>query len=292
MLRSLVLIMLAVFVLVGCGVSNDSKVAGVVKHSHSFLPENNLWQEDGIVDNGMTEETFNAIINSVTVYFEPIVQKLGGNLIVEKNFDDSTVNAYADRSGNDWQVHMFGGLARRSEITHDGFAMVLSHEIGHHLGGMPFVSDWAANEGEADTFAFLSAAKIIWNKSINDTADEATVDPTAKGLCDKYRQQDKAICYRQMNAAYSLANLLGALGGTKVSFKTPDKAVVKKTYNEHPAAQCRLDTYVAGTLCDVAWNSDIIPQTESEARKQSCFSASSTTYDIKARPRCWFHPSK
>ena len=280
-MRKVFTFLFAMGLLAGCGGERSRN------HRSSFLPENNLWMEDGFVDNGMTEETFNAIIDSVTVYYEPIVKKLGGNLIVHRNYSDSTVNAYADRNGSDWEVAMFGGLARRPEVTNDGFAMVVGHELFHHIGGFPYVEDWASNEGNSDYGAFLAAAKLIWSKDDNETA---SVDSTAKNLCDQY-SQDKNLCYRQMNAAYSLANLLGALEGKKVSFKTPDKTIVKKTDNAHPHAQCRLDTYVAGTLCNIAWKNDVIPQTEKDAKKQSCFNTNTSGYDIQARPRCWFKPT-
>ena len=73
----------------------------------------------------------------------------------------NTVNANASQRGRTWIVNMYGGLARRPEITPDGFAMVLCHELGHHMGGFPFVSGWAANEGQSDLFATLSCGRIL-----------------------------------------------------------------------------------------------------------------------------------
>jgi len=285
-------ICLFALILFGCGSQSPSKIQSTTT-SHikaSFLPENDLWKEDGLIaGNGMTEEMFNQIMDEVRIIYEPIVKNLGGNLVIKGDYNDSTVNAYADREDGNWNVSMFGGLAKRSEITHDGFVMVIAHEVGHHIGGFPFVSDWAANEGEADYFASIAAARTLWN---GDSKSTIEVDSEARKLCDKHMENSElSLCYRQMNANYSIANLLGALGGTKVSFKTPDKSVVKKTNNEHPAAQCRLDTYVAGTLCKVQWDSNIIPQTESEMGKQSCVSKSKTKASIGSRPLCWFKPT-
>ena len=281
------------FVLVGCG--EQRKTASSLQSAsnftkRSFMPENDLWRQANLVgDNGMTEEEFNSIIDSVRTVYEPIVQGLGGNLVIQSDWQDTTVNAYAEREDGNWNVHMFGGLAKRPEVTPDGFRMVIAHEIGHHLGGFPFVSDWAANEGEADLFATLAAARNLWK---NDTKTIKEVDATAKKLCDdNVGKENQLLCYRSMTAGHSLAKLLGALGNTKVSFKTPDKSVVKKTDDQHPVAQCRLDTYVAGTLCQTAWNDGVIPQTETDAKRQSCFNTSKNGYSIQARPRCWFHPS-
>ena len=290
MLKALICLF-TVFALVGCGSQTEiSKIKTSNNFHKSFMPENDLWREaDFVGDNGMTEAMFNEIIDSVEKVYSPIVKELGGNLVIERNYSDSTVNAYASQDGTTWTVAMFGGLAKRPEVTHDGFAMVIAHEVGHHVGGWPYVQDWASNEGNSDYFATLAAARNLWK---NNTETVSDVDPIAKKLCDdNLAGQDTNLCYRTMNAGYSLANLLGALGNTKVSFKTPDKTIVKKTNNKHPAAQCRLDTYVSGSLCTVTWNDGVIPTTEKEAKKQSCFNTNETGYAIQARPRCWFKPT-
>ena len=260
----------------------------------SFMPENDLDKQDGLFDNGMTEQMFNYIIEEVENYYKPIVSDLGGNLYIERNWKDNTVNAYASREGsNTYKVAMFGGLARRAEVTPDGFAMVVCHELGHHISGFPFVSDWAANEGQSDYFAMQACAKNLWQNQVEKNEDAAKkLDPIAKKLCDDYvGREDLNLCYREMAAGYSLANLLGSLNGQKINFATPDKTIVKKTYNQHPKAQCRLDTYVAGTLCSIKWNDALVPESEQESAKYLCTNGSSTDYDIQARPRCWFKPS-
>ena len=254
------------------------------KTTTSFMPDNNLHLQDGLFDNGMTQNDFNKIIESVEIYYAPIVKSFGAKLVINRKWSDTTVNAQAYQKGTTWYVDMFGGLARRPEITFDGFAMVLCHEIGHHLAGYPFVEDWAANEGQSDYFAMHSCAKTIWTTTEEVDTVDPVVDPVAKKICDQYAPDDLNLCYREMNAGYSLASLLGALNGMQVAFNTPDKTKVKKTASTHPNAQCRLDTYVAGTICNIAWDNSIIPQTESESSNYLCTDA------VKARPRCWFKP--
>jgi len=256
----------------------------------TFMPENNLNEVDGLlIDNGMTEELFNSIIAEVENYYAPIVNGYGADLIINRLWSNSTVNAQAYQEGDTWYVDMFGGLARRPEVTPDGFAMVVCHEVGHHLAGWPYVQSWAANEGQSDYFAMHACAKGIWAKQANKVD---SIDPIAKKLCDQNltSTQDYFLCYREMNAGYSLATLLAALGGTKASFSTPDKTIVSKTSSVHPNAQCRLDTYVAGTLCATVWDDNVIPTTEAQSAKYLCINKSSTGYSIQARPRCWFKP--
>jgi hypothetical protein len=264
----------------------------LAKPIQTFMPENNLHLQDNLFsENGMTEEMFNDIIDQVEAYYKPIVSNLGGDLYVERNWDDATVNAYASQEGSTWKVAMFGGLARRPEVTPDGFAMVVCHELGHHVAGWPYVQSWAANEGQSDYFALHACAKNLWKDQADENAQaKSSVDAYAKKLCDANSKSDMGMCYRSMSAGYSLANLLGALNNQKVSFTTPDKSVVSKTNNSHPKAQCRLDTYVAGILCAATWNDDLIPKNAKESAKYMCTSTDLNNYPITARPRCWFKP--
>jgi len=247
----------------------------------TFMPANNLNEVDGLYDNGMTEAEFNAIIDEVVNYYAPIANQYGANFVVNRLWNDSTVNAQAYQQGNTWYVDMFGGLARRPEITRDGFQMVVCHETGHHFGGFP-ANGWAAYEGQADYFALHVCAKNLWANQPNQVP---SIQPYAKKLCDQNVKGNLNLCYREMNASYSLASLLAALGNETASFQTPDKSKVSRTNPDHPRAQCRLDTYVAGNLCGTQWNDYVIPQTEQESANYLC------TTGVGARPRCWFKPS-
>jgi len=269
-----------------------------------ILPDNNLHLQDhpSMVQN-MTEEEFVAIIERVEDYYAPIVESHGGKLSVEKRWTDSTVNAYAQRLGKTWKVSMFGGLARRPEVTPDGFMLVVCHELGHHLGGFPFARGWASNEGQSDFFATQSCAKNIWGSdTVTNASFRDTVEIAAKEKCDKIyaSAQDQDLCYRSSMAGKSLATLLGALNKNAApSFITPDTSEVRSTYNAHPKAQCRLDTYFNGALCDVEFDEDFIPgikhngwfgnkkKAEQESNVRSC-SQYKEENQINMRPRCWF----
>jgi len=265
----------------------------------SILPPNNLHLQDGFLEGGISEDQFNDIIDTVSDFYRPIVKSKGGDLVVVRKWSDSTVNAYANRQGKTWNVTMFGGLARRPEVTSDGFALVICHEIGHHIAGFPFVREWAANEGQSDYFATQACARNLWKTDFTANANfQKTVNSIAKKKCDDSwtSQSERDLCYRVSEAGYSLANLLGALGGQKPDFSKPDTSVVVKTDHKHPKAQCRLDTYLAGGLCDIDFNDDLIPGSgrlkdekakEKEALSVSCSQADKTK-EFAAKPACWF----
>lgn len=269
-----------------------------------FLPENDLWKEDNLFQavGGINQSQFNQVIDEAEAFYRPLIARLGGRLTINRLWPDSNVNASAVQSGADWIVNMYGGMARRPEITKDGFALVLCHELGHHLGGYPFVAGWAANEGQSDYFATLSCAREIWRDDINTNASfRKTIGAIPRAACDKAWSdtQNQNLCYRIAEGGNALANLLAALGGTRASFNTPDRSVVPATYNNHPAGQCRLDTYLAGAVCSKNWDVNIIPARDLGSRKNSMDAERDSVrqtcnmvegFSIGFRPLCWFRP--
>ncbi len=288
------------------------------KTNGGFVPENDMkipvnYYKGMRKAGGLSEAQFNAVIDKVEGVYSPIVSSIGGNLNVDRNWSDATVNAYASQSGKNWKVAMFGGLARHETITEDGFALVICHEIGHHIGGAPKkgetqttgggggwwggssstsnIASWASNEGQADYFANLKClrrvflnddnAKIV--KSLN--APKSVVDACNKA--NKSNKDDKEICVRASMAGMSVSRLFMALrnSNTEPSFDTPDKAVVTRTDDNHPAYQCRLDTYFQGSLCEVDFNTDVSQNNEIVG---TCHGLNGQTKGL--RPLCWFKP--
>ena len=267
-----------------------------------FMPANNLNLQDNKRDAKLTEAVFNEVIDEAVAFYEPFLKvNFGATFEVNRLWTDSTVNANATQFGSTWQVNMYGGLARRSEATRDGFALVLCHEIGHHLGGYPFSSSWAADEGEADYFATLSCARTLWQDQTETNAlSRAAIEAYPKALCDTAWTDIDAqnLCYRTMLGGKSLANLLSALGGTKAGFQTPDKSIVKITDHAHPEGQCRLDTYVAGAICGQEFDATSIPGKDLGSKRNSKDGESASSkstcqrpdFAVGTRPLCWFKP--
>ena len=263
-----------------------------------FVPENNLkisvhQKRAG----GISEAQFNSIIDKYEAIYTPIVKGYGGNLMIERNWTDGTVNAYAQQLGKTWRVSMFGGLARHETITEDGFALVVCHEIGHHIGGAPrkvsaWSSSWASNEGQADYFATLKCLRRAWENEDNAAIVNAMTDvpATLTKACGEQHlwNQDYYTCVRGGMAGMSVSKLFQALRSASVEpkFETPDTRVVTKTDDNHPAYQCRLDTYFQGALCEASWHEDVTSTSEVTG---TCHG--STGHEIGLRPLCWFKPS-
>jgi len=255
-----------------------------------FVPKNNLYLAVGDKDGaGLTEQQFHSVIDKVEALYAPIVATYGGELSVERNWTDGTVNAYADQNGTDWRVSMFGGLARHKTITPDGFALVVCHEIGHHIGGAPkyYGDDWASNEGQSDYFATAKCLRRAWMDEDNISIVSKMEVPAF--LTESCAQQwsdesDRAICVRGAMAGDSVAKLFAALSWSRTAkFETPDPKIVTRTSDSHPATQCRLDTYFQGSLCEKSFQEDVAMDSEVTG---TCHE--STGHTVGLRPKCWF----
>lgn len=263
-----------------------------------FVPKNNLKiSVNAKRFGGLTEAQFNAVIDKYEALYTPIVKTYGGNLMIERKWEDTTVNAYAQQFGKTWRVSMFGGLARHETITEDGFALVVCHEIGHHIGGAPrkispFSSPWASNEGQADYFATLKCLRRGWESDNNEeiVRNMTNVPTTLIKACGEQHawDEDYYICIRGGMAGMSVSKLFQALRNATVEpkFETPDTKVVTKTDDNHPAYQCRLDTYFQGALCTAPLHEDVTSTSEVTG---TCHATNGYTKGL--RPLCWFKPS-
>jgi hypothetical protein len=272
-------------------------IACTVNGDEGFVPENNLKiSAHAKRVGGITEEQFNAIIDKYETLYTPIVKSYGGDLLIERKWTDATVNAYAQQLGKTWKVSMFGGLARHETITEDGFALVVCHELGHHIGGAPrkispWSSPWASNEGQADYFATLKCLRRGWERDNNEEIVRAMNVPEAlQKACSAQHiwNQDYYTCIRGGMAGMSVAKLFQALRNSTVEpkFETPDLKVVTKTDDNHPATQCRLDTYFQGSLCAVSFHEDVTASSEVTG---TCHGTMGHSKGL--RPLCWFKPS-
>ncbi|MBL7544436.1 MAG: hypothetical protein JNL11_11525 [Bdellovibrionaceae bacterium] len=302
----------------------ETPVVTASTHIHGpgcgFFPANNL--RIPIRPTGqMSELQFRQVLQVVAQVYEPIFRQNGRpKLAIFPKWTDDTVNAYAficndpkligtanyPPECNRMQtssgvytpisvVSMFGGLARHPLMTQEGLIIVACHEIGHHLAGYPRYaanSAWAATEGQSDYFATAKCARKVF-KAIGSNAlwaQRAAVTFEIRNTCVNsfgVNSEAAGICMRSSMASLALARVLGSLKADPkgINFSNVDKSIVSSTFEAHPAAQCRLDTYVAGAVCRV-------PDTEDfsavDPRKGSC--GPGKVESTGFRPRCWYRP--
>jgi hypothetical protein len=281
----------------------QSAIACDMHGKTGFLPDNDLWIGTRDKNAGsMTEKDFSETIDKVASVYAPIITATGMKFRIVKHWIDGTVNAYAKQSiPGTWEINMFGGFARHKLVDADSFAMVICHEIGHHIGGAPKKVDrtgvkfrWATNEGQADYWAslkcfrkYVTSEKRSQVKLVAERKLETTLEPRAKELCAKAwpNEEDYAICLRSAAAGKKLGMVLASLRGTgRISFATPDTSKVRTTYHQHPQAQCRLDTYIAGALCEV---SEYVDVDQEDLEIGNCTELQGHTQGL--RPKCWYN---
>jgi hypothetical protein len=244
--------------------------------------------------NGMTKEKFISIIDHVTDIFQPRFAKEGAKLTVNKRWDDKNEDISASQWPNgNWRVTITGGFARHPLISEDGFIFALCHEIGHHIGGAPRGNNntsWSSNEGQADYFASLKCFRKIMETEDNiSIVSKMQIDAEVTTQCrNVYKTpQDVALCQRTAMAGYSVANLIASRSETPIiKFSPPDRTRSSKTMEEAAFAQCRLDTYFQGALCDK-------PVTEEVSKDDPAVGTCTAKngFSIGLRPLCWYSPS-
>lgn len=254
----------------------------------------------------MTEQEFTAIIQKIEDLYQPIVAGHNQTLTIEADWNNDEPNAHSQQGqgGGSWKTILNGGLARRPEMTADGFALTVCHEIGHHLAGYPmYVGDWGminslSSEGQSDYYAAQACLRDLW-KAEDNTVDMEALPESIAEKCDTAwaSEAERKLCYRIVLAGKSAAETWAAIDKKIVNLETPDAAIVDNTnHNYYPTPQCRLDTYVAGALCEIPFNHAVIPgrlhpkgqqsqEAFNEAMRQSC------TEGLGARPACWFYPA-
>ena len=104
--------------------------------------------------------------------------------------------------------------------------------------------------------------------------------------CDIYpNKKDQMICDRTIEAGKAVTAMFADMRGIRIpQVYTPSAKIVRYTSHTHPAPQCRLDTFVAGAVCEKSFDEEI---SSVDYSKGYCTRESSS---VGYRPSCWFAP--
>ena len=227
-----------------------------VEKNSSFMEDNDLWKEDDINSKNanMTQEMFNQIADAGYSVYKTFAEQNNETLTIKKNWSESVVNANCSRSLGKVTINVYGGLARRAEITSDGFALVLCHELGHAYGGIPYLQPYnkMSAEGQSDYYGVKECLKNIMSKLPPNTFAYDFSNNYIETKCAEVygNGESYGICLRQLAAGNSLGLLLSKLKNEPApDYETPDQTTVTETELSYPSTiQCRLDSYHNGSL--------------------------------------------
>lgn len=263
--------------------------------SASILPSNNLAIPVSVKNEGLSETQYNAVIDKVENVYSPIIRKMGRTLSIQRLWESPIVNAGTLRNGKEIIVKLYGGYARHSMVTEDGYALVICHELGHHLGGLPrkfFDSGvgWPSTEGQADYFATLKCLRKVFRNDDNiSVVNSLNVPDYVREKCSiPFKQEwEKALCMRTTMAGIAIGNISAAMRNNDLpDVERPDLSIVEKTYEAHPAPQCRLDTYFQGSICEVSSYRSV---SEADEVVGTCHPKAG--HSEGNRPLCWYRPA-
>lgn len=268
-------------------------------NSHaSFLPTNKM--EIPSIDKANDEllkKTYQPIVNELLSLYESQIRSHNAHLVFEFDFSNKTVNAFANRSGDNneiWHITFLGGLMRHPNLTKNIFAAVLCHELGHHLGGSPKkgLNHWATVEGQSDYFAANECLKKMLNHGTTLSPSVKKLKPIIKKSCQANfkNSSDYKFCLKSAVITEEIGYFIHKMKqsrrgqrGKKPSINSRDTSVTSRTLIQHPNAQCRLDTFFEGSLCSEYYRSN-------EKENPNCLD-SDLLYE-GSRPRCWYNQTK
>jgi len=243
-------------------------------------------------ENGIDFNDVQSLIEQVKdIYTWEIFDTLGLKLEIKNFWSSTEVNASSHKTAeHSFEVNLCGGLTRYRLLTKEALILILCHEIGHLMGGAPLKHpNTHVSEGQSDYFASLKCFRKVYRPSLNlDELDSITYPHFVIQKCDQQftNISDRLLCRKNMMASLQVAHYLHQvqdvhLQRARPEFSTPDHHQVGHTETEYANSQCRLDTHVAGALCERSEDEDV---SFTNVFLGTCPSGAG------ARPRCWFKP--
>ena len=207
----------------------------------------------------MNEQLFDTIIDGVTRIYDRHFLLHGQTLNISEVWDTDAVYANAwkmeDHRGEEGLIMISGGMARHPDLTPDAFALILCHEVGHHIAGGPMIWRFSA-EGQSDYFGASDCLRKLFLR-LGDRLPPSRVHAprvVRKACADAFSlARGRMTCERIALAGASLAGYFARKRGlTSPLFSRPEQQLAKRTLLTPASPQCRLDTYMAAALCNRA----------------------------------------
>lgn len=248
-------------------------------------------------EDAKTAESFIQEINQFNHFLKDV---FAANIHLSKEWDNNHPTFSASAMSMSGRVIRVSGFDYRSN-TLAAFRLGLCHETGHYLAGTPFLRldpgsientvnrmD-LSSEGQADYFApyclkkYFEYLKLNNSNSISDNAPSSSAPISNFCKNSKPDTQEQLKCEYVASAALELVNYLNdnysraGQSNPPIQFEAyKDTKPTTHTLNgrrEYPTLNCRLQTFLAGTLC---------------ANDQSPVNQFVCSTGEGSRPDCWY----
>lgn len=255
-----------------------------------------FWALSASAQSSLAPEEIQNVFQKIQNLYAPIAKVAAGEFLLQVSWERTTQGASANRDEmNKYVIGVDGGLLVSNRTNSDSLKMALCHEAGHLFGGQPLrpaPAEWEgpldesglsllSAEGQADYYATSVCFRhMVAGEDHRESLKGRAIPQRIIKACDSVwgdRTSDSFLCQRTALAGLDFLNLVMEF---PISLNKTDDSVVSKTLNgEYPARQCRLDTLVAGALCNVDAPLDFVRKDKSS---EGCRKG------IAARPACWY----
>jgi hypothetical protein len=200
---------------------------------------------NSIENTELNEVNFYTVPVKILGIFQNEIKNLNYPVSLEANWQSPYFGAGVSLYENSFHLMILGGTARMKEMTLDGYAAIVCHEVGHLLGGDPKQtitgSDWASAEGQADHFSaaiclgkYFNSLGVVDSNSINKRIEKAGFDFI--NLATKIETDPKRKKFQR----------------ALVSMRAVDHTII----NQYPSTQCRYETYRNPKTKPTCWFKD------------------------------------
>lgn len=245
------------------------------------------------------------IIKKMRELYGPVFKRNSLKLVIENNWNDEVVED-VEELANLWlspgaadiidnkivDLDFRRGLTALKNMSLDAATLIVCHEAGHVLGGAPLNPPSSfgvitSREGQADYFSTLKCTRTLWSQDEIQKLERPSTVPEEKWkLCLTQFQIEREQYYCQRSLV-AISELIQTRYFEKVSpavsLFNSSQVVVSQTLDKYPDSQCRIDTLVAGTLCN-----KVGELSKRDLTQGLCATENGDT--IGTRPTCWYKP--
>jgi hypothetical protein len=213
---------------------------------------------------------------------KPLFQGFQKPIVFSYSDYNISIGGYSDFNNSTSVLIKIVGSKCENRMYTDEIKLLLCHELGHVMGGSPFMFFQGASpelkvsaEGQADYFASNTCLPYLFKNQIEpDWIDELMDDPEIIKVCPQSNKKEQSLCIRIAIASRNFSIFMyeqlkrqddfippKSPGLYPEFFKEDSKVVTQTLTRDYPSPLCRLQTLIAGF-----YNED--------------------------RPRCWFNPEE